>query len=52
MGTVYSAGAGTLNLATGTFTRSGAAVNQVAVYGIDSMIMAMLRTGAASQDPR
>jgi Protein of unknown function (DUF4225) len=50
MGTVYSAGAGTFNLATGTFTRSGAAVNQVAVYGIDSMIMAMARGRAAAED--
>ena len=50
MGTVFSASAGTFNLATGAFTRSGAAANQIAIYGVDSMIMAMMRTGAASQD--
>jgi hypothetical protein len=50
MGTVFSAGAGTFNLATGAFTRTGAAVNQIAIYGVDSMLTAMLRTGAAAED--
>lgn len=42
-GTVFSAGAGSFNLATGVFTRSGPALNQLAVYGIDSAIMASVR---------
>ena len=42
-GTVFSAGAGSFNLATGVFTRSGAAVNQIAVYSIDMSIMATVR---------
>jgi hypothetical protein len=46
-GTVFSAGAGTFNLATGAFTRSGNAVNQLFLYGFDSMIMATARSAAA-----
>jgi hypothetical protein len=46
-GTVFSAGAGSFNLETGVFTRSGAAVNQIAVYGIDSAIMASMRAAPA-----
>jgi hypothetical protein len=42
-GTVFSAGVGTFNLATGTFTRSGAAVNQLGIYGTDAAIMAAVR---------
>jgi hypothetical protein len=42
-GTVFSAGAGSFNLATGAFVRSGPAVNQLVVYGLDTAIMAMVR---------
>ena len=42
-GTVFSAGAGTFNLATGTFTRTGVAVNQLLIYGTDAAIMATVR---------
>lgn len=47
-GTVFSAGAGTFNLATGAFTRTGAAANQLLVYGFDSLIMATARSAADS----
>lgn len=47
-GTVFSAGAGSFNLTTGVFTRSGTAVNQLAIYGIDSAIMATVRAVPAS----
>src|SRR5690606_29636179 len=33
-GTVFSAGAGMFNLTTGTFTRTGPAVNQIFLYSI------------------
>lgn len=46
-GTVFSAGAGSFNLATGAFTRSGAAVNQIAIYGTDAAIMASVRALSA-----
>jgi hypothetical protein len=35
-GTVYSAGAGTINLTTGAFTRVGPATNQLVIYGLDA----------------
>jgi len=35
--------AGSFNLATGVFTRSGIAVNQLGIYGVDSIIMATVR---------
>jgi RHS repeat-associated protein len=37
-GTVYSAGAGSLNLATDAFTRTGPALNQMVISGIDATI--------------
>lgn len=46
-GAVYSAGAGTLNLQTGVFTRAGPALNQLAIYGFDTAVMATVR-GVAS----
>ncbi len=46
-GTVFSAGAGSFNLTTGVFTRSGPAVNQLVFYGIDSAIMAGMRAAPA-----
>jgi hypothetical protein len=42
-GTVFSAGTGTLNLATGTFTRTGVATNQLVIYGTDMAVMTALR---------
>lgn len=42
-GTVFSAGAGSLNLETGVFTRTGAAVNQLTVFGIDTAAMVSVR---------
>jgi hypothetical protein len=48
-GTVFSAGAGSLNLATGVFTRSGPAINQLFVYSFDTAIMATMR--AAPYEP-
>jgi hypothetical protein len=45
-GAVFSAGAGSFNLTTGAFTRSGAAVNQLVIYGIDSAIVASVRAPA------
>jgi hypothetical protein len=42
-GSVFSAGAGSFNLVTGVFTRSGVALNQLAIYGIDSAIMTSVR---------
>jgi hypothetical protein len=42
-GTVFSAGVGSLNLETGVFTRTGAAVNQLTIYGFDSLAMAAVR---------
>ncbi|HKU39421.1 MAG TPA: hypothetical protein VJR89_14785 [Polyangiales bacterium] len=50
-GTVFSAGAGTVNLATGSFTRTGPAVNQIVVYGFDSLIMATARSAPAAIAP-
>lgn len=46
-GTVFSAGAGSFNLTTGVFTRSGPAVNQIAIYSIDTAIMASVRAAPA-----
>ncbi len=37
-GTVYSAGAGTVNLTTGAFSRTGPAVNQIFIYGLDATL--------------
>lgn len=45
-GTVFSAGAGSFNLATGVFTRTGPAVNQLVIYGIDSAVVASMRVPA------
>lgn len=45
-GAVFSAGAGSFNLTTGAFTRSGAALNQLVIHGIDSAIVASLRAPA------
>ena len=42
-GTVFSSGTGVLNLSTGVFTRTGVATNQLAIYGIDTAIMAGIR---------
>ena len=46
-GTVFSAGTGFFNLATGTFTRTGAAINQLAIYGIDAAMMTTMRAAPA-----
>jgi hypothetical protein len=46
-GTVFSAGAGSFNLTTGVFTRTGAAVNQLAIYGLDSGLVSLMRVPAA-----
>ncbi len=46
-GTVFSAGTGSFNLATGVFTRTGPAVNQLVLYGIDSAVVASMRVPAA-----
>lgn len=51
-GTVFSAGTGSFNLTTGVFTRTGAAVNQIAIYGIDSAIMTSVRALPAELDPQ
>jgi RHS repeat-associated protein len=37
-GTVYSAGAGSINLTTGALTRVGPAWNQISIYGFDAAI--------------
>jgi hypothetical protein len=50
-GTVFSAGTGFFNLATGTFTRTGAATNQLAIYGIDAAMMTMMRAAPAAIAP-
>lgn len=42
-GTVFSAGAGSFNMATGVFTRTGPASNQLLIYGLDAGIMATMR---------
>jgi hypothetical protein len=49
-GTVYSAGAGSFNLGTGVFTRSGPAINQLAIYGTDMAVMATMRAAPAVMD--
>ncbi|MCL6542211.1 MAG: FG-GAP-like repeat-containing protein [Roseiflexus sp.] len=43
-GTVYSAGAGSINLATGVFTRTGPATNQNVIYGLDATVNMTLRS--------
>ncbi|MEO1364391.1 MAG: hypothetical protein AAFU86_11515 [Pseudomonadota bacterium] len=47
-GAVFSAGVGTFNMQTGVFTRTAPAMNQLAIYGIDSAVMATMRTSAAA----
>jgi hypothetical protein len=42
-GTVFSAGAGSFNLTTGAFTRTGVAANQLVIYGTDIATMATMR---------
>jgi RHS repeat-associated protein len=37
MGTAFTEGAGSINLATGAFTRTGPATNQLVIYGIDTL---------------
>ena len=49
-GTVFSAGAGVFNLTTGTFTRTGAATNQLIIYALDSGIMATVRAAPGVVD--
>jgi len=43
-GTVYSAGAGSINLTTGVFTRTGPATNQIVIYGLDATMNMALRS--------
>lgn len=45
-GTVFSAGAGSFNLTTGAFTRTGAATNQLVIYGLDAGMVSVLRVPA------
>ena len=49
-GTVFSAGAGSFNLETGVFTRTGVAINQLGVYGTDMAIMATVRAAPGLMD--
>jgi hypothetical protein len=42
-GTVYTAGAGTIDLTTGVFARSGPAVNQLVIYGLDATVTTTTR---------
>jgi hypothetical protein len=44
-GTVYTAGAGSINLATGVFTRTGPAWNQISWYAVDTVLNAGFRAG-------
>ena len=44
-GTVYTAGAGSINLTTGVFTRTGPAWNQIFLYGVDASFNALARGG-------
>jgi RHS repeat-associated protein len=37
-GTVFTEGAGSINLVTGAFTRTGPATNQLVIYGLDTVI--------------
>ncbi|MBV9488950.1 MAG: hypothetical protein JO069_04390 [Verrucomicrobia bacterium] len=53
-GTVFSAGTGSFNLTTGAFTRTGPAMNQLVLFGVDSAVVASLRAPAdvnATVDP-
>lgn len=43
-GTVYSAGAGSVNLATGAFTRTGLPIKQLQWYGLDALMNFTART--------
>jgi RHS repeat-associated protein len=49
-GTVYTAGAGTVDLTTGAFARSGVAWNQVAMYGYDAAINMALRSAPTAKN--
>jgi hypothetical protein len=49
-GTVFSAGAGTLNLSTGAFVRTGVAMNQLVIYGTDMAVMTAVRSAPAMFD--
>jgi len=51
-GMVFSAGAGSFNLQTGVFTRTGTAANQLSFYFIDSAIMATMRAAPPLLDRR
>ncbi len=42
-GAFYSSGAGSLNLATGVFTKTGAPVNQLVFYGVDATLLTGLK---------
>ncbi|AUX43625.1 toxin [Sorangium cellulosum] len=44
-GTVYTAGAGSIDLTTGVFTRLGPATNQLFFYGFDATVVAIAKTG-------
>ena len=46
-GTVYSAGAGTINMTTGAFTRTGAAWNQIFIYSFDATLTSTLHLAPA-----
>ena len=46
-GTVYTAGAGTIDLTTGVFTRVGPATNQLFIYGLDATTTTALHVGPA-----
>jgi RHS repeat-associated protein len=50
-GTVYTAGAGTVNLATGAFTRTGIGWNQAKIYLYDAFINLSLRVDEALNTP-
>lgn len=49
-GTVFSAGTGMFNLSTGTFTRTGVAVNQLVIYSTDAAAMATVRAAPGALD--
>lgn len=45
-GTVYSAGAGSINLTTGVLTRTGLPINQMLIYGFDAITNMAARVGS------
>ena len=49
-GTVFAAGTGMFNLATGNFTRTGVAVNQLVIYSTDAAAMATVRAAPGALD--